>query len=83
MIHFWAGCVKLLAVGYLFSYFWTASTAVYFQLRRDVDHTETDEVCLDADQSEPTSDLPPIKNAPAGVPTAEGAVPDGTANQRE
>lgn len=73
MIHFWAGCVKLLAVGYLFSYFWTASTAIYFQLRRDVDHTETDEVFLDADLSEPSSDLPPVTQAPAVGPAEQGA----------
>jgi len=72
LIHFWVGCVKLLAVGYLFSYFWTASTAVYFQLRRDVDHTEMDEVFLDADQSEPSPELPPISKDPAGAPVAEG-----------
>ena len=52
LIHFWAGVVKLLAVGYLFSYFWTASTAIYFQLRHDVDDTELDEVFLDADATE-------------------------------
>ena len=71
MIHFWAGCVKLLAVGYLFSYFWTASTAVYFLLRRDVDHTEMDEVFLDADQSEPSPELPIIGKDPADAPVAE------------
>ena len=46
--------MKLLAVGYLFSYFWTAAAAIYFLLRRDVDATETDEVFLDADASEQT-----------------------------
>lgn len=60
MIRFFAGCVKLLAVGYLFSYFWTASTAIYFLLRRDVDATELDEVFLDADASEQESSLPPV-----------------------
>ena len=72
LIHFWAGCVKLLAVGYLFSYFWTASTAVYFLLRRDVDHTEMDEVFLDADQSEPSPELPTIGKDEAGAPVADG-----------
>ena len=32
LVHFFAGCVKLLAVGYLFSYFWTAAVAIYFLL---------------------------------------------------
>ena len=57
---FFAGCVKLLAAGYLFSYFWAASAAIYFQLRRDVDATATDEVFLDADATEPAPELPAI-----------------------
>ena len=49
MIHFWPAACRLLAVGYMFSYFWTASAAIYFLLRHDVDATEMDEVFLDAD----------------------------------
>ena len=33
LIAFWNGCVKLLALGYVFSYFGVSSTAVYYQLR--------------------------------------------------
>jgi hypothetical protein len=69
-IHFWAGCVKLLAVGYLFSYFWTAATAIYLLLRRDVDATEMDEVFLDADLSEQSVGLPAITTDQAGAPVA-------------
>ncbi len=65
-IHFWAGCVKLLAVGYLFSYFWTAAAAIYLLLRRDVDATETDEVFLDADAGEEAAPLPAIVTDQAG-----------------
>jgi len=60
MIRFWTGCVKLLAVGYLFSYFWSASASVYFLLRRDVDATEMDEVFLDADAAEQEAPLSPV-----------------------
>ena len=67
-IWFWAGCVKWLALGYLVSYFWTASTAIYFLLRRDVDATELDEVFLDADESEPGQGLPPLTTDEAGAP---------------
>jgi hypothetical protein len=74
LVRFWAGCVKLLAVGYLFSYFWTAAVAIYFLLRRDVDATETDEVFLDADVSEQTFDLPPVTKDKAGAPVAEDDV---------
>jgi hypothetical protein len=69
-IHFWAGCVKLLAVGYLFSYFWTAAGAIYLLLRRDVDATEMDEVFLDADASEERFGLPTIATDEAGAPAA-------------
>jgi hypothetical protein len=79
-IHFWAGCVKLLAVGYLFSYFWTATTAIYFLLRRSVDATEMDEVFLDADAGEESSALPTILADQAGAPVvgdeAEDVVED-------
>jgi hypothetical protein len=68
VIHFFVGCVKLLAVGYLFSYFWSASAAIYLQLRRDVDTTETDEVFLDADATEPSPELPAITTDQAGAP---------------
>ena len=71
MIRFWAGCVKLLAVGYLFSYFWAAAAAIYLLLRRDVDATETDEVFLDADQSEETFGLPTITTDEAGAPVVD------------
>jgi hypothetical protein len=71
-IHFWAGCVKMLAVGYLFSYFWTASVAVYLQLRRDVDATEIDEVFLDADAAEEEPPLPPA--AESGSIGGDGAL---------
>ena len=80
LVRFFAGCVKLLAVGYLFSYFWTAAVAIYFLLRRDVDATETDEVFLDADASEQTFGLPPVTTDKAGAPVAEDELPATEAN---
>jgi hypothetical protein len=71
LIQFFAGCVKLLAAGYLFSYFWAASAAVYFQLRRDVDATATDEVFLDADATEPAAKLPAITKDQSGAPAVD------------
>jgi hypothetical protein len=68
IIQFWVGCVKLLAVGFLYSYFWTASTAIYFLLRRDVDATEMDEVFLEEDEDQQTYGLPPLKTDSAGAP---------------
>ena len=74
LIRFWVGCVKLLAVGYLFSYFWSASAAIYLLLRRDVDAMEMDEVYLDADE-EP-ADLPTIGADSSGAPVVEGDTAD-------
>jgi hypothetical protein len=68
IIRFWAGCVKLLAVGFIYGYFWTATSAIYYLLRRSVDATEMDEVYLDADQSEQTYGLPQVKTDAAGAP---------------
>lgn len=74
LIHFWTGCVKLLAVGYLFSYFWVASVSIYLLLRRTVDATEMDEVFLDADESEKTFALPKIVTDQQGAPVvSEGS----------
>jgi len=68
VIHFWVGCVKQLAVGFLYAYFWTATSAIYLLLRRDVDATETDEVYLDADASEEEFGLAAIQTDEAGAP---------------
>jgi hypothetical protein len=76
LIHFWTFFVKLLAVGYLFSFFWTAAAAIYLLLRRAVDATEMDEVFLDADESEKAFCLPKIATDEKGAPVAaEGSPP--------
>jgi hypothetical protein len=80
MIGFWAGCVKLLALGYMAGYFWTASTAIYFLLRRDVDATEMDEVFLEADKSEQEFGLPPLpSDEDNGADVPESATQDSPA----
>lgn len=66
LIRFWVEALKLLAVGFLFSYFWVAMTAVYFLMRRVVDATEMDEVYLEEEQEE-VHGLPPLKTDEAGV----------------
>ena len=77
LISFWCGCVKLLAVGFLYSYFWTASTAIYLLLRLDNDNKEMDEIFLD-DEEDPPSALPPLTTNEAGVPVpADEADSDG------
>lgn len=76
LIHLWTVCVKLLAVGFVYGYFWTASTAIYFLLRRDEDQTEMDEVYLDEDASEPSAGVPPLETDEAGAPAVSEDVPE-------
>jgi hypothetical protein len=44
---FWHGVVRLLVLGFAFSFFWTAATAIYLLLRYDVDGVDLDEVFLE------------------------------------
>ena len=71
LIHFWVGAVKLLAVGFLYGYFWTAMSPIYLLLRRGVDATEMDEVFLDEDAGEASYGLPPIQTDAAGAPIVD------------
>lgn len=68
LIHFWNGCVRLLAIGFVYSYFWTASTAIYLLLRRDDDGTDLDDVFIEA--GEQAYGLPPLEKDAAGVTVA-------------
>jgi len=85
LILFWCGCVKMLAVGFLYSYFWTASTCIYLLLRYDAEATELDTVFLEEEEDEATYGLPPLGTDEAGapvvaddtVPPEEGAEPSG------
>jgi hypothetical protein len=65
-IAFWVNLVWTLAVAFLFSYFWSATTAIYFLLRRQVDAAELDEVYLPEDDQ--PYGLPPLRSDAAGVP---------------
>jgi len=67
----------------VFSYFGVSSTAVYFQLRRDVDARETDEVFLDADESEKGFGLPKIQKDAAGAPEMAAAAPPVATNDAD
>lgn len=62
---FWNGCVLMLAVAFVYSYFWSASTVIYFLLRRLVDATEIDEVFTPEEHA--LHGLPSLKTGPDGV----------------
>lgn len=65
LIGFWSGCVRLIALGFAYSYFWTAATAIYLLLRRDDDGMEIDELHVEAPRE--TYGLPPLEKDAAGV----------------
>jgi hypothetical protein len=67
IIGFWTNCLHTLAFGFIFSYFWSASTVIYFLLRRLVDATELDEVYMPDEHDQ--HGLPPLKSGPDGMPT--------------
>ena len=75
LIRTWSDCVRLLAVGYLYSYFWVSASAIYLLLRRDVDDTELDEVHLDEAESSEALGLPEIKKDETGAPFVNGEKP--------
>ncbi len=76
LIVFWVTCVKLLAVGYLYSFFFTAATAIYFLLRRDVDATEMDEVYLEEEEEQQTYGVPPQNAGESGAPAVDESGPE-------
>ena len=67
LIGFWEGCVRLAALGFVYSYFWSSSTAIYLLLRRDDDGTEIDDIRVENPAA--AYGLPPLKQDAAGVPT--------------
>ncbi|HQU43290.1 MAG: hypothetical protein B7Z73_14395, partial [Planctomycetia bacterium 21-64-5] len=71
LLRFWGGCVRLLALGFVYSYFWTASTAIYLLLRRDDDGTDLDDVYIEP--GEQAYGLPPLEKDAAGVTVAPGS----------
>ena len=77
LIRGWWSLVKVLALGFAYSYFWTASTGIYLLLRKDTDNTPLDDVCFD--EGEETFALPPLTDAADGVPVVADTVVADTA----
>ncbi len=75
ILNFWVQCVKFIAVGFVYGYFWVAASAIYLLLRRDVDATEMDEVYLDEDADEQPYGLPPLAADQGGAPVDEEESP--------
>lgn len=67
LVSAWLYLFFLLVIGFSYSYFWTASTIIYFLMRRQVDDTDLDEVHLEGeDLDDPFArPSPPPPAAPA------------------
>ena len=77
MLGFANGCLRAVAYSFVYGYLFVGATGIYLVLRRDVDHTETDEIYLDDDSE--SYGLPPLKDDESGVPHVD--TPDG--NEKE
>jgi len=83
LIGLWAALVRLIAVGFSISYLWSAATAIYLLLRRDVDSAEMDEIQL---EQEERFGLPPLTTDEQGVPgvvDVPASTPHAPVNQEE
>ncbi len=69
LVAFWIGLAFLMMLGFSYSFFWTAATAIYFLMRKKVDEAEPDEVFIEDD--EPEAPLPPAK-PPEPAPVSHG-----------
>ena len=61
IVGFWLSLLFLMMLGFSYSFFWSAATAIYFLMRKKVDEADTDEVFLEED--EPEAPLAPPKLA--------------------
>lgn len=61
----WIWPLFLLVVGFGYSFFWSASTVIYFLMRKHVDDTELDEVHVEDEEL----DDPFLKQPPSPAPT--------------
>jgi len=76
VLAFWNGAILLFAFAFLYSYFWTAATAIYFLLRQNVDGTERDEVAVEEEAQTEQFGLPPLAADESGMPrVAEPGAP--------
>ena len=67
----WLVATLLFMLGFAYSYFWSAATAVYLNMRQVVDDTEWDEVYLD-EEAEVSYAPPPTVTPPAQPPAGAG-----------
>lgn len=64
LVAVWLYLLYVLVIGFVYSYFWTASTIIYFLLRRSVDATDLDEVYLEEEEQEEFGMAPEMDQDP-------------------
>jgi hypothetical protein len=73
-VSLWIDLFFLVIVGFGYSYFWSASTIIYFLMRRKVDDIDLDEVYLEEEEDTPASFSPAsasASSAPAAPATMQ------------
>jgi hypothetical protein len=76
LIAFWTNCVLVVVPAFCHGFFWTAATAIYLLLRRDVDAKELDEI--GRDDQDLAGGLPPLSGTGTGVPQMADPPADDT-----
>lgn len=71
----WLHVTSAILTGFVYSYFWTATTIIYFLLRKADDATALDEVFL-TDEPEPDDLLPLVASEETPLATIDEAKPD-------
>jgi len=83
-LRFWEVLVHTIAIGFRYSFFWTAISAIYLLLRKNVDDTEFDEVYLeDLDTSKPLPELPADENGVPGPPEGNSSTNESDADSAD
>ncbi len=80
-IRFWKGMLLAIAASYPLAYLWSATVGIYLLLRRHVDSTEMDEVCLS--EPEPAVGLPPLTAQDGGVAQVDSTVEGDAVNETQ
>lgn len=86
LVGLWLNLIFLFVIGFGYSFFWVAGTAIYFLLRKVTDDTDLDEVYLEEEDeampfAPPPADAPtlpmtsPMSDSPGTLPAREDATP--------
>jgi len=81
LVGLWLGVLFLMMLGFSYSFFWTASTVIYFLMRKRIDEAEMDDVFME--EEEPTIPAftpkspppPPPATSPTSLPVIQAPPP--------